>query len=77
MRWFHIVVIALFVAAVGLFAVQNLQPVTMSFLGFRATVPLALHAGILYLLGLATGGSLLALIRWSVEGARRRPTTTS
>ena len=33
MRWFHLVVIALFVAAVGLFAVQNLQLVTMSFLG--------------------------------------------
>ena len=76
MRGFHLVVIALFVAAVVLFAVQNLQLVTMSFLGFRATVPMAFLAGILYLLGLATGGSLLALIPWSVEGARRRQATT-
>ena len=77
MRWLHITVIALFAAAIVLFAAQNHQIVTMSFLGFRATLPIALLAGIIYLLGMATGGSLLALLRRLVEGARRRTTTTS
>ena len=77
MRWLHLAVIALFAAAIILFAAQNLQLVTMSFLGFSATVPMALLAGILYLIGMATGGSLVALVRWLVQGARQRPTTTS
>ena len=77
MRWLHISVIALFAAAIVVFAVQNHQIVTMSFLGFRATLPIALLAGIIYLLGMATGGSLLALLRRLVEGARRRTPTTS
>jgi uncharacterized integral membrane protein len=76
-RWLHISVIALFAAAIVLFAAQNHQIVTMSFLGFRATLPIALLAGIIYLLGMATGGSLLALLRRLVEGARRRTPTTS
>ena len=77
MRWLHLSVIALFAAAVILFAAQNLQLVTMSFLGFSATVPMALLAAILYLIGMATGGSLVALVRWLVQGARQRPTTMS
>ena len=77
MRWLHLSVIALFAAAIILFAAQNLQLVTMSFLGFSATVPMALLAAILYLIGMATGGSLVALVRWLVQGARQRPTTTS
>jgi lipopolysaccharide assembly protein A len=75
-RWLHLSVIALFAAAIIVFAAQNHQLVTMSFLGFRATLPMALLAGIIYLLGMATGGSLLALLRRLVEGARRRTTTT-
>ena len=70
MRWLHLFVIILFAAAMVIFAAQNLQLVTVSFLGFSATVPLALLAAISYLLGMATGGSLLALLRRLVEGAR-------
>jgi uncharacterized integral membrane protein len=66
-------VIALFVAATLVFSVQNFQIVTMSFLGFSARAPLALMVGIIYLLGMATGGSLLTLLRRSFEGSRRRP----
>jgi putative membrane protein len=76
-RWLHLSVITLFAAGIVVFAAQNHQIVTMSFLGFRATLPMALLAGIIYLLGMATGGSLLALLRRLVEGARRRTTTTS
>ena len=71
MRWLHLCVIALFAAVIILFAVQNLQIVTMSFLGFSATVPMALLVAVVYLLGMATGGSLRALFRRFLEGARR------
>lgn len=75
MRWFHLAVIALLGVSIVLFAVQNLQVVTMSFLAFSATVPMALLAAIFYLLGMVTGGSLLSLLRWSMEGAKRQPPT--
>jgi putative membrane protein len=76
MRWFYIAVICVFAAAVIIFAAQNLEMVTMSFLGFSARVPLALLAAGIYLLGTVTGGSLLALIRQSIERAKRRAVAT-
>ena len=48
----------------------------MSFLGFTARVPLALLAAGVYLLSTVTGGSLLALLRQSIEGAKRRKVAT-
>ena len=70
MRWIYLAVIILFVAAVTIFAVQNFEIVTMSFLGFNARVPLALLVAVVYLLGAATGGSLYALLRRSYEELR-------
>ena len=41
MRWIYLAVIILFVAATVIFALQNFEVVTMSFLGINARVPLA------------------------------------
>jgi len=71
MRWFYLAVIVLFAAATIIFAMQNFEIVTMSFLGFNARVPLAVLVGVVYILGAATGGSLFALLRRSYEGSRR------
>jgi uncharacterized integral membrane protein len=71
MRWLHTAVICVFALAVIIFAFQNLHLVTMSFLGFSARIPLALLAAAVYLLGNVTGGSLIALLRQSFEGAKR------
>lgn len=70
MRWIYLAVIILFVATTIIFALQNLEVVTMSFLGSNARVPLALLVAVTYLLGAATGGSLLALLRRSYERSR-------
>ena len=70
MRWVHIVVIALFAAAIVVFVVQNRASVTMAFLGFSVHAPLAVLAAIAYLLGAVTGGSLLALLRRSMRASR-------
>jgi putative membrane protein len=72
MRWLNITVVALFAIAILLFAIQNFQIVTLSFMGLSARAPLALLVAIVYLLGMATGGSLFALLRRSYEGSRRR-----
>lgn len=75
MRWVHISVVTILAAAFLIFAVQNLQFVTAAFLGFRFTAPLALLFIVVYLLGMATGGSVWSMIRWAWQGSR--PQTTA
>ena len=70
MRWVHLTIIVVFAAATILFLLQNLEVVTMTFLGFSIQAPLAVMTGIAYLLGAATGGSLFALLRRSVKASR-------
>ena len=71
MRWIYLAVIILIAAATIIFALQNFEIVTMSFLGFNARVPLAVLVAVVYILGAATGGSLFALLRRSYQGSRR------
>ena len=73
MRWIWLVAITLFGIAILIFAVQNLETVTMAFLGFKIRAPLAVLAIIVYVLGAVTGSSLLALLRQSY----RRSTASS
>jgi lipopolysaccharide assembly protein A len=70
MRWFHIIVVVLFALGTAIFALQNLQTVTLAFLGFRVGAPLAILVVIMYVLGMVTGGSLFALLRKSIAGSR-------
>ncbi len=70
MRWFHMAVMVVLVAATLIFAIQNFQSVAVSFLNFRINAPLALLVVVIYLLGMATGGSLWAFVRWALEGSK-------
>jgi lipopolysaccharide assembly protein A len=70
MRWVHMTIVVIFAAAMIVFAVQNLAPVTMSFFAFSVRAPLAILAAIVYVVGAVTGGSLLALLRKSVRASR-------
>src|SRR5262249_35582054 len=71
MRWIYLAVVVLFAGATLVFALQNLDTATVAFLGFRVRAPLAALTIIVYLLGAATGGSLLALLRRSYAGSKR------
>jgi uncharacterized integral membrane protein len=71
MRWVYMAVVVALAAVTVIFAVQNLHPVTISFLGLSMSAPLAILVVVIYLLGMATGGSAWALMRWAVEGSRR------
>jgi len=73
MRWFHMTVVAVLAIALLIFALQNLQSVTVAFLGFSITMPLAILFIVIYLLGMATGGSIWSLARWAWQGARPTP----
>jgi hypothetical protein len=42
----------------------------VAFLNLRLATPLAVLVAVIYLLGMATGGSLWALVRWAVQGSR-------
>jgi putative membrane protein len=70
MRWVYLAVIILFAAATTIFAAQNFEFVTISFLRSNTRVPLALLVAVVYLLGAATGGSLFALLRRSYSRSR-------
>ena len=69
MRFVFLAIFVLLVAAAVIFAFQNLEPVTVSFLGMTIHTRLAVLAVAVYVLGAVTGGSLLALLRQSYEGA--------
>jgi lipopolysaccharide assembly protein A len=77
MRWIYFVAITLFALATLIFAIQNFDVVTMSFLSFRVRAPLAVLTIVVYLLGAATGGSLLALLRRSYKGSKPGTTGSS
>jgi putative membrane protein len=77
MRWVHLTIVVLFVAAIIVFVIQNREVITMAFLGFSIRAPLALVAAGAYVLGAITGGVLFALLRRSIEGAQPAATTTS
>jgi uncharacterized integral membrane protein len=70
-RWFYLAIVVVFVAALIIFVFQNTQSVGISFLALSVTLPLAVLVFVVYVLGALSGGSLYALLRRSVAGARR------
>jgi uncharacterized integral membrane protein len=67
----YIALIVALTALVLLFKVQNLQSVTVSLLSASFTLPVSVMLFLVYVLGMLTGGFLLALVRTWVRGARR------
>ena len=70
MRWVYLAIIIVFVAAIVVFAVQNTGSADVTFLSFAVSAPVALIVAVAYVLGAATGGSLYAVLRRSVQGSR-------
>lgn len=72
MRYVYMGLIALFAAIVILFKVQNLDSVTVSLFTVSVTLPVSVLVLLIYILGMLTGGFLLAMMRAWVHGATRR-----
>jgi uncharacterized integral membrane protein len=62
-----------FLGAVGLFAVQNMQTVTVRFADRTVTAPLALLAVCVYFLGMLSGWTLVAFLRRSFNRVMADP----
>lgn len=72
MRYVYMALIAILTATVLLFKFQNLESVTVSLLTASVTLPVSVLVLLIYVLGMFTGGFLLALVRTWVHGATRR-----
>ena len=73
MRYIYMALIVSAAAIVILFKFQNLEAVTLSLFAATVTLPVSVLVLLIYILGMVTGGSLLALMRSWVHGATRRP----
>jgi putative membrane protein len=71
-RWIYLTMIVLLAAATIIFAVQNLETVTVSFLSFSIRARIAILILLVYISGALTGSSLFALLRRLAAQARRR-----
>lgn len=69
MRYIYAFVLVVLALLVGLFCIQNLHTVSLTFLNWELTLPLAVLVLVLYFLGMATGWGLLSFIRQSIRGA--------
>lgn len=72
MRYVYITLISVLVVVALVFALQNGARVTVVFLSASATLPLAGLLALTYLAGMITGGSMLALVRNWIQGAKKR-----
>ena len=72
MRYVYMALIAFFAGIVILFKVQNLETVTITLFSASVSMPVAVLVLLIYVLGMLTGGFLLALLRSWVHGATRR-----
>ena len=72
MRYLYIGLIVVFTALVLLFKFQNLEAATVSLFGASITLPISFLVFGVYVLGMLTGGCLLALLKSWIRGARRQ-----
>ena len=63
MKLLYIALIVLVTLALLLFKFQNVDMVTLNFLSMTTTQPMPVLAIIIYVMGMVTGGALLALLR--------------
>ena len=68
MRWVHMSVIAVVAAATVIFAFQNLQSVTVAFLGFRLSAPLAVLIAVSLRARHGDRRQPWSMFRWALDG---------
>jgi uncharacterized integral membrane protein len=75
MRFIQAALLLVFLGALGLFAVQNTDAITVNFLTWKATGPVALLAIAAYLLGMVSGWTVVAFLRRSLNRVSERPSS--
>jgi lipopolysaccharide assembly protein A len=74
MRTLYFLFLLAFIAALGIFAWQNQESVTVTFLQWQISIMLAAVAGVSYLLGMLSGWSVVGMVRRSIHRVTDRPT---
>ena len=73
MRYIQAVIFLVFLAAIGLFALQNRDVITVSFLTWNLSQPVALVSVAIYFLGMLSGWTVVAFVRGSVRRIAEHP----
>lgn len=73
MRFMQTIVFLVFLLLIGAFAVQNTEVISVHFLSWKLSQPLALFAVVLYILGMLSGWTVVAFVRGSFRRATQRP----
>ena len=69
MKYVYVTLIVVIAGIVLLFKVQNLTSVTVSLFGASLTLPVSILVLLVYVLGMLTGGMVLALLRTLIHRA--------
>jgi lipopolysaccharide assembly protein A len=67
MRVVYFLILVLLVAAVGLFAWQNTEEVTLRYLDRSVTQPLSLLIAVVYFLGMLSGWTVVGFLKRSLQ----------
>jgi putative membrane protein len=73
MRSLQAILLLAFLGLVGIFAVQNTNPISVRFLQWRIDAPVALLSIAVYLLGMLTGWTVVAFMTRSLRRVSERP----
>jgi len=74
MRVVYFLILLLVLGAIGLFALQNHEVITLKYLNWSISCPISLLVVIAYLLGMASGWTVLGIVRLSLRGVAAHPT---
>ncbi len=73
MRYIQAVIFLVFLAAIGVFAIQNRDPITVNFLTWNLTEPIAFVTVAVYVLGMLSGWTVVAFVRGSFRRITEYP----
>ena len=73
MRYILGFILLIFLGAIGIFALENLQNVSVRFLTKSIELPFAFLAVAIYILGMLSGWSVVSFLRHSIRRVRADP----
>jgi len=73
MRFLNLIVLAILAGAIGIFAVENREMMTLEYFGQSVTCSRSLLVGVVYLLGMASGSIVVGFVRRALWRAANSP----
>jgi len=73
MRVIYMLILLVLLGAIGIFALQNRETITLQYLDRSVACPLALLIAIVYLLGMVSGWTVVGFLRRSLRRVSEQP----